>query len=752
METGSREMSRPAAGGHNNVPKPNADTKEAKEKPALRRRKTPICLLILYLPTLIVPWVLLVVTSRRATSDQTGKVYSSNVAAVTAARVLNSFNGIFTVPVLSALLAYAAVVHAMRRKENQQLNAQQLFALADRGWSNIPLLWHSGSTGKSSGFLWLGALLVFLGAILQPLMTGLVSFEATAMRASRDKPLSAGYGSSISSLVGYDPEPADLPYVQHDLILRDVLGRLTTISDVEPEPNMWPLNPNSDYFSGNALDGRNFFFYSPLSHVNDNPGFFVTAVDSGLDTGVLREHAIRLNTSINCEWIDKSAFPSPCPGANPFETHVARPGLELNVCAPGNTSQYPFTPSRNRQDIVEELFIDVSASSSVSSLSGTNNYTLHCTASTSRGYFELPNEFNGHLPGPLLEKWPGPQYIEEETTDYCGFDTCDRPSEEDPTSSEQFGFLPGSLGRSPGHPFNDFDDQHGSTPGPLMVSAEVLFGNYSFVQFFSDNTTAMTPVQAYAAVCEHGSVPFSQASNLFVSQQPLDRCYNAAGNVRGALSNASYPHLEALDLDLTSILASHIGTFNNTDVAEYAFKMTSYLANRAILVNTASNEEFLSARSIYSSPGSIFLRPVIDLPTLVIITILIGLQLLGIVLLTVFIYSVSTWTPTLDALAVRQIGKALPVNNWPAIGQLTSRDEEQLKKIDGLIGVNGVHDQSGDHITEEGQTIEKDAQIMDSVSDPELARDSTKIHLELGGKGLITRDIVERLNKTVTAK
>lgn len=105
-----------------------------------------------------------------------------------------------------------------------------------------------------------------------------------------------------------------------------------------------------------------------------------------------------------------------------------------------------------------------------------------------------------------------------------------------------------------------------------MVSAEALFGNYSFVQFLADNVTEMTQVQAYASVCEHGSIPFSQVGSLFISvgSTPLGRCYDAAGNIQRSLDQESSSSLEELDTDLTLILASHTATFNNSDLAEYA--------------------------------------------------------------------------------------------------------------------------------------------------------------------------------------
>ncbi|KAI1124911.1 hypothetical protein F5Y10DRAFT_248313 [Nemania abortiva] len=679
--------------GHDNASGPTVQTKESKTKKqsSLRLRKTPIWLLILYLPTLIVPWVLLVAASRRVLPT-----YASSTMAVLAARVLNSINGVLVVPVILILLAHAAVVYAIRNQHGQEPTEQQLFALADEGgWSRVRLIYTERTQRKGGRFLWLAALLIFLGALLQPLMTGLVSFEPVAVRTGQDDPLGGRYGLNRANVVGYDPEPADMPLVRRDLILRDVLGGLATVSDYGPQPNMWPLNASSKSLAGNPLNGRTLFFYDPeFNYARDNDGFFVTAVDSGIDTGVLREHALRLNTSIQCEHIERSAFPSPCPGEQPFETQVARSGLELNVCAPGNSSQFPFSASRNRQDIVEEIFIDLLISSQTQFDSSADNYTLHCTASTSRGYFELPSDQNGHVPGPLLDQWPSPQYIWNETSDFRGIDAHhDRPTVEDPAPEGLFGF------RSAGMPFGS---GYSSTPGPLMVSAQVLFGNYSFVQILADNATSMTPLQAYASVCEHGSIPFSQATYLDVPQPPLGRCFNAAGYVRTAGNNSLFNHVESLDLYLTSILASHVSTFNYTLSAEYAFKISTYLANRAILLNTVSNEETTGARSIYSSPGSIFLMPIVNTPTLVVITILIGLQIIGLALLAGYIYSVPAWTSTLDALAVAQIRKALPFSpftHWADLDQATAGDEKQ-----SLAAGKG------------GQAVEGNAQDKDNVS------------------------------------
>lgn len=701
-------------------------------EPTLRYRKTPICLLIIYLPTLIVPWVLICIMTKRPLGSssyygQTGADYTNNAVGVLVAQLLKTINAVLSVPIISTLLANAAIVYAMRRRPDQKLNVQQLFALADKGWSNIPLLWSAHSRGKSSGFLWLAALLIALGAVLQPLISVLVTFEAIAATSCLDIPVT-GCSRFGPTTIGYDPEPADMPRLQRDLVMQDVLGRLVTVSDLEPQPNLWPVNPDSN----NWIDGyttppnrRIFEVYSPDFGFNPD-GFFVTTLDNGTNTGVLREHAIRLNSSVHCEHISRSDFPSPCPGAQPLETRIDRSGLRLSVCAPGNASQFPFTPSRHRQDISEDLYVDMEVSRSMAYQANADNFTVHCTAMTSRGYFELGNEQNHYVYGPLLDRWPDPDDIAKNFNDFRGAGAhWARPTEEDPSTSEGSSILPAQ--RSIGSPFNS--DQHSSVPGPLMVSAEVLFGNYSLLRFITNNITGMTPVQAFEGVCEHGNIPFTQPIGIVMyGSGPESYCYDAAGKVRDVLNATEDRYTYNLDEYLTIIAATHARLFNTTDYAEYALMMSMYFANRAVLTKTALAEMPFDAREIYHSPGTIMARPSIAMPSLIIITILIFLQTLGLVVVIWLIYSVPTWAAAFDSMEVARIGKALADNDLPPLGPVTSKDEKRLTKIDGLIGIDtGDKANDGEVVDEEG-AVRKDGK-----------EKMNRVKLALGGEGLITR-------------
>ncbi|OTB04241.1 hypothetical protein M426DRAFT_262474 [Hypoxylon sp. CI-4A] len=122
------------------------------------------------------------------------------------------------------------------------------------------------------------------GAILQPLISLLVSFESVAVTTCLDIPV--GYCSKFGpTTIGYDPEPADMPRLQRNLVLHDVLGRLVTVSDLEPQPNLWPVKPDSNQFIDGYLKPLHRQMFS--SYFGYNPeGFFVTALSNGTNTGV----------------------------------------------------------------------------------------------------------------------------------------------------------------------------------------------------------------------------------------------------------------------------------------------------------------------------------------------------------------------------------------------------------------------------------------------------------------------------------
>lgn len=142
-------------------------------EPVLRYRKTPFWLLAGYLITLVLPWVFICVLDARplpssSYHDQRSRVtpdeYRSYRGLLAFLRAMSSISGVLTIPVTTAILGYAAVTYAQKRYDGQKLSIAQLFALSDRGWADINVLWRAHSTGGSRVLLWLGFLLILIGS------------------------------------------------------------------------------------------------------------------------------------------------------------------------------------------------------------------------------------------------------------------------------------------------------------------------------------------------------------------------------------------------------------------------------------------------------------------------------------------------------------------------------------------------------------------------------------------------------------
>jgi hypothetical protein len=164
--------------------------KEApKKKPLLGYRGAfPKYLFLVYIPLLVIPWVFTCILSTRPLTgssyyEPSGKYSSKDIAKFSAVwqavRVLTSLTSLLTIPIISGVLAQAAVIYTQRRKAKQELSLRQLFAIADRGWSNISIIFRSikfsdqphKRTGFGSTFLYMGAGLLLLGTT--PVLTNL---------------------------------------------------------------------------------------------------------------------------------------------------------------------------------------------------------------------------------------------------------------------------------------------------------------------------------------------------------------------------------------------------------------------------------------------------------------------------------------------------------------------------------------------------------------------------------------------------
>lgn len=132
----------------------------------------------------------------------------------------------------------------------------------------------------------------------------------------------------------------------------------------------------------------------------------MSPVIANTSTGMIRQFAPQLNSSLTWDALSPDQFPSNCSGTTFFKNYTVSHEMamsvaatySISVCMMGDLAHTPFTPTRNRQDFNETLFVTANT--------GRGNTTFQLTLSTSAGYFELLNDFNNDTAGPLLEGSP----------------------------------------------------------------------------------------------------------------------------------------------------------------------------------------------------------------------------------------------------------------------------------------------------------------------------------------------------------
>jgi hypothetical protein len=199
----------------------------------------------------------------------------------------------------------------------------------------------------------------------------------------------------------------DLAEIPEDIVVQNVMNTLATFDRFEIPPYLWN-DPGaiSGLIQSSSLGSRS---KTPGPWMQPTQGYFVAALPNATTTGVLRHRLMRLNSTVDCDQIDTSSFPVSCEGQRPFSaSYNWTEGPAIRLCVPGERGLYPWNLSRNRQDITEDFYLDISGLAPAFGNKNTaynTSLTLHCSAETARGYFELGNYRNDLRPGQLLERW-----------------------------------------------------------------------------------------------------------------------------------------------------------------------------------------------------------------------------------------------------------------------------------------------------------------------------------------------------------
>jgi hypothetical protein len=96
---------------------------------------------------------------------------------------------------------------------------------------------------------------------------------------------------------------------------------------------------------------------------------------------------------------------------------LSLPYTNVEVCVDGDQDTNPWAISRDKQEIKETLWLQVS-SWNPDPYDGSDNFNIRCESVSRRGWFELPNHYNGYKPGPLLDLWPSKEELARDFNEY----------------------------------------------------------------------------------------------------------------------------------------------------------------------------------------------------------------------------------------------------------------------------------------------------------------------------------------------
>ncbi|KAJ6506355.1 hypothetical protein C8R47DRAFT_967398 [Mycena vitilis] len=592
-----------------------------------------------------------------------------------AARVLAAIVATLTVPVATSVCTRAAVAFHQRHK----LTLRQTMTLADKAWT-APATWlklaGAGINRRASfasSFLIVAILLNLLGGIIAPLQQLYLSTATIKTPTSPIAMLNADMMDHFDSLTPtYDIGDTTA-------LLRDRLASMGTTTT--PQSQLWSRNLICDKLLGEDLSldcgvAGGQYTFSNMSLLQDP---FFSQLPSGFSTGLIRQFAPRINSTVRRENITEDEFPQACetlPGAfyvryENVSASDAFPGLAFEACMPANMSAAPWKPTRDRQDFSEVMYLAVN----ITSAPGwdlqvpTGAYFTRIAVNTSAGYFELPNYMNTGVAGPLLAKDP----------------TVRAPGKCDPDCESQTGDPYLHARRAAlstnfdGTAFNATQSsEHIVNKGPLLQIALALFGLGSFIDvqtralqynsFGMDNATALQIYNTFQ--CTGGMVPFLPL--LRIGQEQAS---NPVGTCSRLLSPdpAASARFEAIYYLSSFVYNTDDGWAG--DRITNAFCAAAFLANQAWMLSA-----FTTQLKISYDMGVDMQIPVVSLTGIIVVSVVLGLFLLVLLALALYAWWTPTWTPTLDSFAMLRIGAAVGAPLRP-----TPHSDPDEAEVDGMF-------------------------------------------------------------------
>jgi hypothetical protein len=265
-----------------------------------------------------------------------------------------------------------------------------------------------------------------------------------------------------------------------------------------------------------------------------------------------------------------------------------------------------------------------------------------------------------------------------------------------------------------------------------------MFGAGSFfelAQFIREPNDTLSQT-----LCQMSPIPFSRTALDLGRCDPRDEStmgysrYAARGRFASRYGWAN-DKVEALISGIRASSGEVTGLLNTA----------MYLANKATLEvavgpGAIAQRKTWDPRQIWRADGIEIRTPVVSTAGLVVVTVLLGLQVAGILAVIWYIYSVPTWTETLDAMAVARTTRQLPERDGGffrlgALRRPTPEEVRQMEDMDALVGV--VEHEALEHLP----ANTTGTRVSDEVTLAEGASPDADHVLNIGAPGLISRNM-----------
>ncbi|KAI0160672.1 hypothetical protein GGR57DRAFT_499352 [Xylariaceae sp. FL1272] len=649
---------------------PSFTTTVNNHKDVAARSRWPLLAVLVYVGLALFSWAVTLVVTRRplgassygasikGDSDTIKHIYSHSEDVYEAARVVQAIIGILT-NILTIVVCGRAVIIYMQR--NNGLTRSEVFALSDER-----RLGSGGNLTIPSSWRWqllYAVALVLIGSAIPPVQDLFLSTQAMKI------PTYANEVAMVPDLI--TQFPADSYYSDYgppdDTGLMTLLmrNRLASTTSTAMQPLLWqgkrPCDANPPEYDSSYDDicqsGPGSLSFANISALEDP---FFSPVAPSVNTGMLRQFATRINSTARREIIEASAFPENCAGL-PGSLYIDRQNSSivsdstrswrLTVCMPSNQTASPWTNTTRRQDFTEELYLRIFVNTSlVSVYNRPGTYYSRITVDTTAGYFELPNFMNNGIAGPLLAD--GPEDCGSLCKDQLPYDSSGRwgwpPRSFENTDRIDRREWDSERSLSPREDWDDDKDAYISNQwnkGPLLLTTLALFGNGSFIDtrpvlssyqrdlYYDQNSTsapwyeAGRPRKNYCQDLAPFTFLLRDTDGYGSWETSLDPCVSVLDSTAESLQVGSI-----MDFLWQFVPSAEDGFGEAAERIQNAFSAAAFMAGEVWMSQPAASSRADWLR-IYADLGSdADIRvPVISLAGEIVVSILLGLYILGII-------------------------------------------------------------------------------------------------------------------------